>query len=107
MIDVTEQEQEHVDLEIQYRLLWDAPKLEQQLHVEKALGDGCWPKLSEDQWNRMEWSTTETMSFDLAEIADVRATYELWSQTREKPVRNVRLQRRSTLVGGDWEPIVP
>jgi hypothetical protein len=63
--------------------------------IEHHNGRNIWPTISDADWAKLKWVPTSRTSTDLVEIADQRATLELWAATKDQPIRNVEFFRRS------------
>jgi hypothetical protein len=96
---------DHVDLQIQYRLKWDMVALEQIHRLESKYGRDVWERMKPEDLEKLTWTSSERVSFDLADLADQRATLDLWAITGSQPIRNVEFSRRATLAAGEWEPV--
>lgn len=95
---------DHVDLQIQYRLTWEMVELSQSHKLESKYGDEVWKRIKPEEMELFDWVRSSRESFDLADIADHRATLDV-QVAIGKPIRNVELMRRATLAGDNWEPI--
>lgn len=95
---------DHVDLQIQYRLTWEMVELGQSHKLETKYGAEVWKRITPQDLELLDWVRSSRESFDLADIADHRASLDVQA-VMGKPIRHVELQRRATLAAGDWEPI--
>lgn len=90
---------------MEYRLSWELPLNSWHIsEIEKRLGRDIWPTYDWDtlgEWDRVEvvWKEGEEKDH-----LDQHATLKQWAETREQPIRNVKLEWRPIDVG-DWEPV--
>jgi hypothetical protein len=87
---------------IEYRLSWDSPSPWACDAVERTLGRHAWPTYD---WDLLEgWHRTEVM-FTGDERMGQYHTLTKWAETREQPIRNVRLEKRTRpQLDDEWEP---
>lgn len=92
-------------LDIEYRLSWEMPNIDQAAKIEAKYGKGIWSRLTEENWKQLSWEVVSRTSADLADIADQRAQLELWAATKDQPIQNIVFERRAMHVS-QWEPVL-
>lgn len=92
-------------LEIEYRLSWEMPNVDQAAKIESKYGKSVWARLTEGNWNKLSWEVVSRTSTDLADIADQRAQLELWAATKDQPIQNIVFERRAMHLP-TWEPVL-
>lgn len=85
------------DLQIEYRLTWEMVVPSQSYKLETKYGRNIWSRMTDDDLAKCTWEEVSRVSDDLIDIADQRATLEMWEQNRDQPVRNIRFERRPAL----------
>jgi hypothetical protein len=89
---------------MEYRLSWEMPIDHWKIsEIETIHGRDVWPKYD---WDTLEWHQQEVVWRDGNEgdHFDQHATLKQWAETREQPIRNVKLEWRPIDVG-NWEPV--
>ena len=88
---------------MEYRLSWEMPLDHWKLaEIERRQGRGIWPEYDWDtlgEWRRQEVTWRDGNEGD---HLDQHATLVKWAETREQPIRNVKLEWRPVDVG-NWE----
>lgn len=85
-----------------YRLTFESIDPHQAAGMEAQYGKGVWPTLSDASWAALSW---HEVSREADAPGDITAQYEsllAWAETREQPIRNVRLLRSAATA---WEPV--
>lgn len=82
----------------EFRVSFESADPHQVNAVEMQYGKKCWSRLPE--WPEMRWAPIENVTSDGAAARDQYETLKQWEDNREEPVRNVKLEVRST---ADWE----
>lgn len=89
---------------IEYRLSWQSIDSHQADRMERYHGRKVWAKLSDEEWEGLEWQTP-TVRIDGERPSDQFNTLKGWAETREQPIRNVKLeQREAPEPDSGWEP---
>lgn len=83
-----------------FRLSWEAIAPHRAAAIEDTLGRGCWPDLP---WDDFEWRAT-SVEFTGNERMGQYQTLKRWADTREQPIRNVRLERTTRTVSESVRP---
>lgn len=90
---------------IEYRLSWEMPADNWKVaEIEQRQGRDIWPTYDWDtlgEWEQIEvvWKDTEEN-----DRLDQHAQLKRWAETREQPIRNVKLEWRPIDLG-NWEPV--
>lgn len=88
----------------EYRLSWESPDPWKCAAVEDAYGKRIWPSYDWDSLG--DWHRTEVVFLYRDDRMGQYHTLKQWAETREQPIRNVRLEKRQVPereIG--WEPV--
>ena len=92
---------------MEYRLSWEMPldllKIDM---IERSQSRDIWPTYD---WDKLgTWVTSETRwkEGDRDDGMDQYETLKKWAETREQPIRNVKLEWRP-VDEGNWEEVKP
>jgi hypothetical protein len=88
----------------EYRLSWEMPDMFTAADLEARFGRDLRGHLSDEEWDALPWKApTVRITTD---PWDQYNGLKQWAETREQPIRNVRLERRVVPDPGEgWEPV--
>lgn len=89
---------------MEYRLSWEMPTDNWKVaEIEQQHGKAIWPRYD---WDTLEWRQTEVIwrEGEREDGLDQYETLKNWAETREQPIRNVKLEWRPIDLG-NWEPV--
>lgn len=88
---------------IEYRLTWEMPAdVHLVTRIQETHGRGVWPTYD---WDTLgEWTTIEVVFTGDARMGQYN-TLRNWAATREQPIRNVKLEKRTAPEPTEgWQP---
>lgn len=87
----------------EYRLTWESPHSHECAMYEDLNGRDVWRRFD---WSDLHLTWSETsVTFTGSERFGQYNTLRHWAETKEQPIRNVRLEKRQVPLPSDgWEP---
>lgn len=88
----------------EYRLSWDMPDITRVAEVEERYGKDVWSVLEWDDLDLGRWHEVVVL-FTGETRMDQYNRLKIWAETKEQPIRNVRLQSRDLSVRPPWQEV--